>query len=182
MIVLPWFALQVRARCERLVAQALQSKEIETFLPLYTARRRWSDRVKQVQLPLFDGYVFCRLNPLFRLPVLTVPSVIQFVGLGKTPVPIPETEISALQAVIKSGLPAMPWPFLRIGQKVVVEHGPLRDLEGILLRMKGSERLVLSVALLHRSVAVELDRDSVTPISNWTRGTSMQIQEAPVLP
>src|SRR5579871_3904404 len=151
MVTHPWFALQVKARCEKLVTQALQSKEIESFLPLYQARRRWSDRIKQVELPLFDGYVFCRLNLLLRLPVLTIPSVIQFVGLGKTPSPIPDEEVDALQAVVKSGLPAMPWPFLRVGQKVRVDHGPLRDLEGILLKTKGSERLVLSVCLLQRS-------------------------------
>jgi len=157
-------ALQVRPRAEKLVAIALSSKGIEVFLPLYTARRRWSDRVKELQLPLFDGYVFCKLNLLYRMPVLTIPGVIQFVGIGKTPVPIEEAEIAALQFVIKSGLPSMPWPFLQVGQRVRVEHGPLRDLEGILLQAKGSHRLVLSVSLLQRSVAVEVDRDCVAPI------------------
>ena len=159
-----WVALQVRPRAEKLVAIALSSKGIEVFLPLYTARRRWSDRVKELQLPLFDGYVFCKMNLLYRMPVLTIPGVIQFVGIGKAPVPIEEAEIAALQSVMKSGLPSMPWPFLQVGQKVRVEHGPLRDLEGILLQAKGSHRLVLSVSLLQRSVAVEVDRDCVAPI------------------
>src|ERR1017187_6895822 len=161
-----WVALQVRPRSEKLVWTALISKGIEVFLPLYTARRRWSDRVKELQLPLFDGYVFCKLNLLYRMPVLTIPSVIQFVGIGKIPAPIEEEEITALQSLIKSGLPAMPWPFLQVGQKVRVEHGPLRDLEGILLQAKGSHRLVLSVSLLQRSVAVEVDRDCVTPVKS----------------
>src|SRR5579864_6576347 len=139
---LVWVALQVKPRNEKLVASALSSKEIEVFLPLYAARRRWSDRIKELQLPLFDGYVFCKLNLLYRMPALTTPGVIQFVGIGKTPVPIEEEEIAALQSVIKSGLPSMPWPFLQLGQKVRVEHGPLRDLEGILLQAKGSQRLV----------------------------------------
>ena len=159
-----WVALQVRQRSEKLVASALISKGIEVFLPLYTTRRRWSDRVKQLQLPLFDGYVFCKLNLLHRMPALTVPGVIQFVGVGKSPVPIEENEIAALQSLIKSGLPSMPWPFLKIGQRVRVDYGPLRDLEGILLQVKGSHRLVLSVSLLQRSVSVEVDRDCVTPI------------------
>src|SRR6266567_583737 len=166
---LVWVALQVKLRSEKLVAIALNSKEIEVFLPLYAARRRWSDRIKELQLPLFDGYVFCKLNLLHRMPALTIPGVIQFVGIGRTPVPIEEEEIVALQSVIKLGLPSMPWPFLRVGQKVRVEHGPLRDLEGILLQAKGSHRLVLSVSLLQRSVAVEVDRDCVVPVKSWDR-------------
>jgi transcription antitermination factor NusG len=164
-----WVALQVRPRTEKLVAIALHSKGIEVFLPLYTARRRWSDRVKELQLPLFDGYVFCKLNLLYRMPVLTIPGVIQFVGIGKIPAPIEEAEIAALQSVIKAGLPSMPWPFLQVGQWVRVEHGALRDLEGILLHAKGSHRLVLSVSLLQRSVAVEVDRDCVVPIKTRYR-------------
>jgi transcription antitermination factor NusG len=161
---LDWMALQVKSRSEKLVAFALNSKHIEVFLPLYTARRRWSDRVKQIELPLFDGYVFCRLNPVHRMPVLTIPGVIQIVGIGRTPVPIADDEIQALQSVMRSGLPSMPWPFLEVGQRVRVRHGALRDLEGILLKAKGSHRLVLSVSLLQRSVAVEVDRDSVAPL------------------
>jgi len=159
-----WVALQVKPRSEKLVAIALNSKGIEVFLPLYCARRQWSDRVKELQLPLFDGYVFCKLDLLYRMPALTIPGVIQFVGIGKVPAPIAEEEITALQSLIKSGLPSMPWPFLEVGQKVRVDRGPLRDLEGILLQAKGSHRLVLSVSLLQRSVAVEVDRDCVTPI------------------
>ena len=121
--------------------------------------------MKQIELPLFDGYVFCRLNLLYRMPVLTIPGVIQFVGIGKTPVPIEEEEIAALQSVMKAGVPTMPWPFLKVGQKVRVEYGPLRDVEGILQQAKGSHRLILSVSLLQRSVAVEVDRECVVPVS-----------------
>ena len=173
-----WVALQVRPRSEKLVATALDSKGIEVFLPLYTARRRWSDRVKELQVPLFDGYVFCKLNLLYRMPALTIPGVIQFVGIGKSPVPIAEDEIMALQSVIKSGLPSMPWPFLQVGQTVRVEHGPLRDLEGILLKAKGSHRLVLSVSLLQRSVAVEVDRDCVIPVKSWDRASKPAVLAA----
>src|ERR1700757_3881052 len=95
-----WVALQVRPKSEKAVVTALTSKNVETFLPLYTTRRRWSDRLKEIHLPLFEGYVFCRLNLQRRMPVLTIPSVIQFVGIGKTPVPIEDSEITALQAVM----------------------------------------------------------------------------------
>jgi len=166
---LVWVALQVRPKSEKLVESALISKDIESFLPLYTTRRRWSDRIKQLQLPLFDGYVFCRLDLQIRMPVLTTPGVIQIVGLGKTPVPIEESEIAALQTVVQLGLSSMPWPFLKAGQKVRVEHGPLRDVEGILLQAKGTQRLILSVSLLQRSVAVEVDRDCVVPVYGATR-------------
>jgi len=159
-----WIALQVRQRFEKQIAEALLCKGMEVFLPLYATRRRWSDRVKEMQVPLFAGYVFCRMDLLYRMPVLTVPGVIQFVGIGRTPEPIDESEISALQSVVKSGLPSMPWPFLQVGQRIRVEKGALRDLEGILIHTKGSQRLVLSVSLLQRSVAVELDRDCVTPV------------------
>lgn len=175
---LSWVALQVRPRSEKLVASTLLSKGMEVFLPLYTTRRRWSDRVKELELPLFDGYVFCKLNLLYRLPALTIPRVIQFVGVGRTPVPIEEGEIHALQAVVKSGLPSMPWPFLAVGQRIRVEHGPLRSLEGILLQAKGSHRLILSVSLLQRSVAVEVDRDSVTPVYSRQRASMPAFQTA----
>jgi transcription termination/antitermination protein NusG len=166
---LSWVALQVRPRSEKLVTNALNSKGIEVFLPLYTTRRRWSDRVKELELPLFDGYVMCRLDLQYRLPALTIPGVIQFVGFGRQPVPIDAAEIAALQAVVKSGLPSAPWPFLQVGQRIRVEHGPLRDLEGILLQVKGTQRLILSVSLLQRSVAVEVDRDCVRPVLSYNR-------------
>lgn len=162
-------ALQVRAKSEKFVSSCLFSKQIDQFLPLYKARHRWSDRVKEIELPLFDGYVFCRLDLLHRMPVLTIPNVIRIVGIGKTPVPIETQEIQSLQLAVQSGIPTSPWPFLRAGQKVRVEHGPLRDLEGILVQEKGAARLVLSVSLLQRSIAVELDRDCVAPVLNGRR-------------
>src|SRR5579862_5484514 len=91
-----WFALAVIPRKEKITAQTLRLKGYEDFLPLYTVKRRWSDRVKEVELPLFPGYVFCRFDPGIRLPILKIPSVISVLGLGKTPQPIPDAEISAL--------------------------------------------------------------------------------------
>ena len=161
----PWFALQTRSRHESVVATQLQGKGFETFLPLYKARRRWSDRVKEIELPLFPGYLFCRFDSRERLPILTVSGVVQIVGVGKRPMPIDEEEVSNIQTAVQSDLPRQAWPFLQVGQRARVECGPLCGLEGILLNVKGHHRLVLSVTLLQRSVAVEVDASWVTPIS-----------------
>jgi transcription antitermination factor NusG len=167
-----WFALQTRSRYEHFAAAHLRSKGYELFLPVYTCRRRWSDRIKEVELPLFPGYVFCKFDLLNRLPILVTPGVIQVVGTGKNPIPIDDAELAALQAVVQSELPRQPWPFLQVGQKVRIGHGPLSGFEGILVNLKGNHRLVLSVGLLRRSVAVEIDSAWVSPISSKLPRTS----------
>ena len=108
--------------------------------------------------------MFCRFNPLNRLPILSVPGIVHVVGVGRTHVAADETEIAALQAAVKSGLPRQPWPFLEIGRKVRIERGPLCGVEGILLSFRGRQRLVLSVTLLQRSVAVQVDAAWVQPL------------------
>jgi len=160
----PWFAVQTRSRYENLVATLLRGKGYELFLPVYKSRRRWSDRIKELELPLFPGYLFCRFNPLDRFPILVTPGVMQVVGVGKIPIPVDDLEIAALETAIRSGLPRQPWPFLQIGQKVKIECKPLCGLEGILVEFKGRHRLVLSVTLLQRSVAVEVDDTWIRPI------------------
>jgi transcription antitermination factor NusG len=164
-----WYALRVRSRHENTVATHLQARGYESFLPLYKCKRRWSDRFKEIDLPLFDGYVFCRFNPLNRLPVLAVPGVVHVVGVARNPLPIDDTEIAAIQTAVKSGLPRQPWPFLEIGHTVKIEHGPLCGAEGILLGFRGNRRLVLSVTLLQRSVAVQVDESWVQPIREQRR-------------
>jgi transcription antitermination factor NusG len=168
----PWFALQIRSRYEKIAASLLCGKGYELFLPAYKSRRRWSDRIKELEVPLFPGYLFCRFNPLDRLPILVTPGVIQVVGIGKSPVPVDDAEIAALQTAVQSGLPRQPWPFLQIGQRVRVECGPLCGLEGILVDFKGRHRLVLSVTLLQRSVAVEVDGAWVISIPQQHRAYS----------
>src|SRR5713226_1928435 len=148
----PWFALQVKSRYENSVATHLAGKGYEWFLPLQKSRRRWSDRIKEIEQPLFPGYVFCRFDPLARLPILITPGVIRIVGIGKTPIPIEDSEILSIQTIVKSGLPSQPWPFLQIGERVRIDSGPLEGLEGILLQSKANHRLVVSVTLLQRSV------------------------------
>jgi transcription antitermination factor NusG len=167
-----WFALQVRSQHEKIVASTLQDKGYEEFLPLYQTRHKWSDRLKQLEAPLFPGYVFCRFDVQKRLPILVTPGVLCIVGFGKIPCPIDDSELVALQSVVKSGLPAEPCPFLKIGQRVRIEQGSLEGVEGILLAPKSSYRLVVSVTLLQRSVAVEIDRDWVTPISSHAQSGS----------
>src|SRR5215510_15621908 len=112
----PWYALRIRARHEKLIAGALWGKGYEVFLPLYRSRRRWSDRVKELDAPLFPGYLFCRFDVLRRLPILTTPGVIQVVGIGKKIVPVDDAEITAIQSIITSQLAAEPWPYLCVGQ------------------------------------------------------------------
>ena len=158
----PWFALQVRMRHEVGVSDHLQGKGYEWFLPLYKSRRRWSDRVKEIDAPLFPGYLFCRFNPHDRLPILKTPGVTQIVGYNHVPVPVDEQEITAIRRLVASGVPNFPCAYLEVGSKVRIDAGALRGLEGILMDVKGKRRLVLSITLLQRSVAVEIDSDAVS--------------------
>jgi len=160
-----WFALRVRPRHERTTALALRGKGFEEFLPQHMVRRRWSDRIKEVEEPFFPGYVFCRFNPENRLPVLITPGVVSVVGLGKIPAPVEDDEISALQSVVKAGCRTQTWPFLSVGQMVRIEAGPLTGIEGLLVAVKNQSRLLVSVTLLQRSVAVEIDHLWAYPIS-----------------
>jgi transcription antitermination factor NusG len=169
-----WYAVRVKSRFDETVAKHFQARGYESFLPFYTIRRRWSDRFKEIELPLFPGYVFCRFNPLNRLPILTIPGVVHIVGVGKTPVAVDEAEIIAIQAAVRSGLPRQPWPFLQVGDRVKVVRGPLCGIEGILLYFKGRQRLVVSLTLLQRSVAVEIDEQGVLPL-HTTRMPSAEL-------
>lgn len=162
----PWFAVQVRARHELGVAEHFQAKGYEWFLPLFKDRKRWSDRIKQVESPLFPGYLFCRFNPQDRLPILKTPGVTQIVGYNRIPVPVDETEIDAIRTLVASGVPNRPHPFLEVGNKIRIEAGALRGIEGILLEVKGNRRLILSITLLQRSVAVEIDSEAVSVVSS----------------
>ena len=159
-----WFAIRVKSRCEKVVAAMARNRGFEEFLPLYHSRRRWSDRIQSVDVPLFPGYVFCRLDPQYRLPLLTIPGVLHFVGIGKAPIAIETSEITAIQAAANSGLDLEPWDFVEAGQRVRLEEGPLTGVEGIYLGMSKQERLIVSVGLLKRSVAVTIDRHWAVPL------------------
>jgi transcription antitermination factor NusG len=161
----PWYVIHLRSNFEKLATQALEARGFTTYLPLYHTRRTWSDRVKDIEAPLFTGYTFCRLDAQHKLPVVTAPGVISIVGSIAGPTPVDESEIAGLQALLKSGLAVGPWPFLEQGQSVLVEHGPLEGLEGLIVSVRNKHRLVLSVPLLQRSVSVEIDRAWVRPIA-----------------
>jgi transcription antitermination factor NusG len=120
--------------------------------------------VKELELPLFPGYLFARFDARERLPILQSPGVIAVVGLQKTPIPITNEELEAIRAIVRSGLPAAPWTHLTVGSKVLVEAGPLAGLEGIVVRVGKSSRLVVAVSLLQRSVGVEIELSWVRPV------------------
>lgn len=155
----PWFAIQVRTCSEATAANLLQSKGYECYLPLTQCKRRWSDRIKVLEMPLFPGYLFCRCDMQNRLPILKTPGVLQMVGVGRVHIPVDEFEINAIQQMGRSGLQAQPWPYLKTGDIARIQYGPLRGLTGIVVGVKSDLKFVLSVTLLQRSVAVEVDRD-----------------------
>ena len=155
-----WFALRVRSNFERTVSAILRNKGFQEFYPTYRASRRWSDRLKEGEVPLFPGYLFCRLNENDRFPVLSTSGVVQIVGIGKIPVPVAPAELEAIWRVTHSDLIVNPCPYLETGDAVIIETGPLAGLHGILLECKKKTRLVVSVTLLQRSVAVEMDGQS----------------------
>lgn len=160
----PWFALRVRSNQERLARVHLRERGFEEFAPSYKSERRWSDRKKEIEQFLFPGYVFCRFHPNRRLPILTAPGVVDVVGFGKVPAPIPEEEIERVRRMVQSGVLVTPFPFVEVGQTVLIERGPLAGLEGILAEVKGKCRLVVSINLLKRSVSAEVDRGAVRPV------------------
>lgn len=153
-----------------MVAAAARSKGFDDFLPLHRRWLRWSDRSKWVDAPLFPGYLFCRLNPESRLALLTIPGVMHMVGIGRTPEPVDEQEILAIQLALRSNVEVEPWPFLEAGPRVRLSTGPLAGLEGILLESNNVDdqhRVVVGLTVLKRSVAVKIERDWVEPPAQW---------------
>ncbi len=167
-----WFALQVRSRWEASTAVLLSGVGYKTLNPTYQIKKRWGGRVREVAAPLFPGYIFCQFDVHKRLPVLITPGVIAVVSRGRIPLPVDESEIAGIQTVISSGLHAEPWPYLEVGQRIRIEKDALAGLEGILVQFKGNHRIVVSVSLLQRSVALEVDRSCVTPIVS-SRGADL---------
>jgi transcription termination/antitermination protein NusG len=161
-----WFATQVRATSEQHVGELLKNRGYEIFVPLMRRRRRWSDRTVVDWQPMFAGYVFCSSPGIPTARINSTPGVIRIVGIGKEPAPIPPDEIEALRRAVISGRDIEPASFFHPGQLVRVHSGALSGIEGRLIAIKGSRRLVLSISLLQRAVAVEIESDLVEPISN----------------
>jgi transcription antitermination factor NusG len=162
---LPWWAIYTRHQHEKTVADILQMKGVEVFLPLYDSVRRWRDRRKVLQMPLFPGYVFVRGVVAQRLHVLTTPGVHMILNYGDRAAIIPQDEIEAIRRSVGENRRVEPHPFLKCGERVRVIRGSLNGVEGILVRKKNVFRLVLSVQMLAQSVAVEIDAMDIEPVS-----------------
>jgi len=158
-----WYAAYTSANHEKRVAEQLVVRSVEHFLPVYESVRRWKDRRVKLAMPLFPGYVFVRITLRDRLRVQQVPGVARLVGFGGMPVALPEEEMQALRASIARGLRAVPHPFLTAGRRVRVKNGPMVGLQGILKRRKSQSRLVVSLELIQRSMAVEVDEADLEP-------------------
>jgi len=163
---LHWYAVQTCSRHEKRVNARLTEQGIDSFLPLYETRNRWKDRSVDVQLPLFPGYIFLHLNLANRLSVLQTSGVVRFVGFGTTATPLPTEEILSLRQGLANSLRPEPHPYLKLGQRALVKSGPLKGIEGVLLRKKNKERFIISLDLIMRSIAVEVDAlnlESIAP-------------------
>ena len=156
-----WYAAYTCAQHEKRVAAELEAREVEHFLPLYSSVRRWKDRRVNLDLPLFPGYVFVRLALRNRLRVVQIPSVVRLVGFGGLPTALPDAEMEIMQSGLSQGRRAEPHPFLTVGRRVRITGGPFTGLEGVLKRKKSSLRVVVSLELIQRAVAVDVDAADV---------------------
>jgi transcription antitermination factor NusG len=160
-----WYALTVKHQHEQTVRAALEHKGFKALAPVYRARRRWSDREKEIERPWFAGYVFCRFALEDKIGVLNTPAVSRIVGFGGECAPIPDSEMDAIQQVIAAKVAVRPWPFPKPGDRVRIERGPLRGVEGSVLAEAGETELVISVELLQRSIAVRLDPEVLITVA-----------------
>jgi transcriptional antiterminator NusG len=163
-----WLAIRVRPNSEKAVACALRIRGYEEFLPTFQSLRRRRTRFERLTLPLFSGYVFCRFDSNVPNPIIATPGVLQIVGNGKSPVPLDDDEISTLKRVNSSGYSkCVPWPRLEIGTCVCINSGPLKGISGVLVSAKSTSKLVVSIPLLQRSVAITIS-------AAWLSSTSDQ--------
>lgn len=168
-----WHALLVRPKVEHSVSRALRDRGFEEYLPVQRIRRKWSDRTKELAAALFPGYLFCRFAYPDRMRVLKTPGVQRVVEFGRTPVPVAESEIAAIRALIATGRAIEPWVYLPIGQHVVIDDGAFAGLRGVVVRTKDSARVVVSVEALDRSISIEVDRACVTARKPVARGAAV---------
>jgi transcription antitermination factor NusG len=160
---LRWYAAYTSANHEKRVREQLEQRCVASFLPVYETLRRWKDRRKRLDLPLFPGYVFVRIALADQMRVLQIPSVVRLVGFNGHPSPLADEEIEGLKVSLAAGVLAEPHPFLTAGRRVRIKSGPLAGRQGILLRRRGRLRVVLSIELIMRSVVVDVDADYVEP-------------------
>ncbi len=161
---LEWYAAYTHARHEKRVAQQLEERGIEHFLPVYRSMRLWKDRRKELEMVLFPGYVFARIELTEKLRVLQLPGVVRFVSFNGQPTALPGEDLQALRNALQQGMRAEHHPFLTVGRRIKVMRGPLTGARGILVRQKTNCRIVISIDAIMRSVAVEIDESDVEPI------------------
>ena len=160
----PWYAVYTCANHEKRIAKQFNERSIENFLPLYEAVRRWKDRQMRIEVPLFPGYIFVRHSLRDRLKILQVPGVVRLVGFNNAVAPLPIEDIETLRNGLKRSSHAKPHPYLTVGRRVRIVRGPFEGLEGVLVRRKARLRVVVSIELIMRSVAMDVDEADVAPI------------------
>jgi len=159
-----WYAVCVRHQNEQRVEQVLQHQGWETLVPRYRSRRQWSDRVKEIEAALFAGFVFCRFAAEERMQIEDTPGVLRIVSFCGAPAPIDAREMEEIRSITTARVPLSPWPYLEAGDRVRVERGPLKGIEGTLLRTQDGAHLVVGIELLQRAIACHLDPDMVVPV------------------
>jgi len=164
-----WFALYTRARFERKVERELQEKGLESYLPLHTVIRQWSDRKKKMQAPLFSCYVFVRLPTKQRMRAVATDGVVRMVGFNGQPSPIPDAEIEAIRRILANDIPFEPMPYMPIGQKVEVMYGPFAGLRGRLMEYRGQRRLVVGIEQIKQCISVEMRPEALRVVEEPVR-------------
>ena len=163
-----WYAGYTASRHEKRVAEHFARRGVEHFLPLYETIHRWNNGRHRVQLPLFPGYIFVRIALRDRLRVIEVPGFVRLVGFNSLPHPLPEADINKMKEALNKGVLAEPYPYLTVGTRVEIRNGPMQGMTGILLRRQNKCRVVISVDLIMRSMAVEVEASDVVPVRSST--------------
>ena len=161
---IPWYALTVRHQHEWQVEQLLQSQGWDTLVPSCRIKRQWSDRMKEIQLPLFAGYVLCKFPIEQKARVMNTPGIASVVSFAGAPAELDPRQIADIQQAVASGLPLHPWTSFKRGERVRVERGPLKGIEGTLLDEKDGLRLIVGIEMLQRAVSVELTADMLSSV------------------
>jgi len=159
-----WYAGYTASRHEKRVAEHFAQRGVEHFLPLYETIHRWNNGRHRVQLPLFPSYIFVHIALRDRMRVIEVPGFVRLVGFNSLPCPLPEVDINRMKEALNKGVVAEPYPYLTVGRRVEVRNGPLQGMTGILLRRQNKCRVVISVDLIMRSMAVEVEAADVVPV------------------
>lgn len=158
-----WYAVRTKPQHESVVARTLEAKGYERLLATYKTRVRWADRMKEMERPLFPGYLFTRFDAAHRVPIVSIPGVIEIVRLAGHPAPIEDDELMSLKTAMNSGYTCLPWPHAELGKRVQIGFGPLAGVSGIVTDVKGKTRLILSVSAVNRAIVVEVDASYLAP-------------------